>query len=324
MNAGEVRHKGATYPGQHPAIVDPATFAAVHQQLAKNAAQRRSPTNIRVPSLLTGLVYDETGDLLCPTHASKKGRRYRYYISKRLMHSPGPSSGGWRLPAKELEGVVLRGTIGLLKDDVRVAEALQMKDASPDRLREVMKQAAALAGDLMEGHPQPQRQLLARLLSRIVLQAAAISVEIRLVSLVELLDPQRSFVDLGANSALKFVMPIELRRRGVESKLIMQASSGPPNPRDAKLVSLLADAHRWIDDLAYGRAISLRDLARRYNRDVGEISRTLPLAFLAPDFVEAILHARQPIELTPRQLVRIGTMPHRWDDQRRRLRRQTS
>ena len=319
LYAGEVRHKGATYPGQHPAIVDPATFAAVQQQLAQNAAKRRSPTNIRVPSLLTGLVYDETGDLLCPTHASKKGRRYRYYISKHLMHPPGPSSGGWRLPAKELEGVVLRGTIGLLKDDVRVVEALQMKDASPDRLREVMKQAAALAGDLMEGHPQPQRQLLARLLSRIVLQAAAISVEIRLVSLVELLDPQRSFVDLGANSALKFVMPIELRRRGVESKLVMQSASVVSNRPDAKLVSLLADAHCWIDDVGQGRVVSLRDIARRYHRDVGEVSRTLPLAFLAPDIIEAILGGRQPIELTSRQLLRIRNLPSSWEDQRRRL-----
>jgi DNA invertase Pin-like site-specific DNA recombinase len=319
LYAGEVRHKGATYPGQHPAIVDRETFAAVQQRLAQNATNRHSPTNAKVPSLLTGLVYDETGDLLCPTHANKKGTRYRYYISKRLMHPSDPSSGGWRLPAKELEGVVLRGIVGLLKDDLRLSEALQMKDTSADRSHEVMKQAAALAGDLLQGSPQRQRQLLAGLLSCLVLQAAAISVEIRLASLLDLLDPQRSCLELGANGALNFLIPIELKRRGVESKLVMQVSSGSPTPRDAKLVSLLADAHRWIDDLGQGRAVSLRDLARQYNRDVGEVSRTLPIAFLAPDIVAAILHGRQAIELTPRQLLRIGTMPHRWDDQRRRL-----
>jgi site-specific DNA recombinase len=319
LYAGEVRHKGATYPGQHPAIVDRETFAAVQQRLAQNATNRHSPTNAKVPSLLTGLVYDETGDLLCPTHANKKGTRYRYYISKRLMHPSDPSSGGWRLPAKELEGVVLRGIVGLLKDDLRLSEALQMKDTSADRSHEVMKQAAALAGDLLQGSPQRQRQLLAGLLSCLVLQAAAISVEIRLASLLDLLDPQSSCLELGANGALNFLIPIELKRRGVESKLVMQVSSGSPTPRDAKLVSLLADAHRWIDDLGQGRAVSLRDLARQYNRDVGEVSRTLPIAFLAPDIVAAILHGRQAIELTPRQLLRIGTMPHRWDDQRRRL-----
>ena len=319
LYAGDVRHKEATYPGQHPAIVDRETFAAVQQRLVQNATNRPSPTNAKLPSLLTGLVYDETGDLLCPTHANKKGTRYRYYISKRLMHPSDPSSGGWRLPAKELEGVVLRGIVGLLKDDLRLSEALQMKDTSADRSHEVMKQAAALAGDLLQGSPQRQRQLLAGLLSCLVLQAAAISVEIRLASLLDLLDPQSSCLELGANGALNFLIPIELKRRGVESKLVMQVRSGSPTPRDAKLVCRLADAHRWIDDLGQGRAVSLRHLARQYNRDVGEVSRTLPIAFLAPDIVAAILHGRQAIELTPRQLLRIGTMPHRWDDQRRRL-----
>ena len=108
-------------------------------------------------------------------------------------------------------------------------------------------------------------------------------------------------------------------RRGVEAKLVMQTRFGSATLRDAKLVALLADAQRWIDDLGQGRAVSLRHLARQYKRDVGEISRTLPIAFLAPDIVEAILHGRQAIEFTPRQLLRIGTMFHRWDDQRRRL-----
>jgi hypothetical protein len=82
---------------------------------------------------------------------------------------------------------------------------------------------------------------------------------------------------------------------------------------------LIADAHRWIDDLAAGRASSVRDLARRNGRDAGEVSRILPLAFLAPDIVEAILEGRQPIDLTLRKLKRIGILPCRWDDQRLRL-----
>ena len=79
--------------------------------------------------------------------------------------------------------------------------------------------------------------------------------------------------------------------------------------RDEKLVALLADAHRWIEDLMKGRASSVRDLARQNHCDVGEVSRTLPLAFLAPDLVEAILAGRQPVHLTPRQFKRIGTLP---------------
>ena len=115
------------------------------------------------------------------------------------------------------------------------------------------------------------------------------------------------------------LIPFQLKRRGVEAKLVMEAAPGSSPPPDAKLVCVLADAHRWMDDLTRGRAVSLRDLGRRYSRDVAEVSRTLPLTFLAPDIIEAILKGRQPIDLTPPQLLRSGTLPCRWDDQRRRL-----
>jgi len=70
---GEIRHKNATFPGQHDAIVDRETFEAVRRLLEANSTGRCSTTNAKTPSLLTGLVYDETGDRLCPTHAKKKG-----------------------------------------------------------------------------------------------------------------------------------------------------------------------------------------------------------------------------------------------------------
>jgi site-specific DNA recombinase len=67
------------------------------------------------------------------------------------------------------------------------------------------------------------------------------------------------------------------------------------------------------------RAASLRDLAWQNSRDVGDVSRTLPLTFLEPAIVEAIIEGRQPIGLTPRPLKRIGMLPCSWPEQRRRL-----
>jgi site-specific DNA recombinase len=322
LYAGEVRHKGATYPGQHRAIVDREVFATVQQQLAQNAVERHSQTNARAPSLLTGLVYDETGDLLCPTHTNKKGQRYRYYISMRLMHPSGLKTGGWRLPARELEAVVLRGLADYLKDDVRLGDASQMKDASPDRLREIMKQAEALARDVTGGVPRRQRELLASLVRRVVLEANALSIEVKLARLAELLGLPGSCAGAGANSVFETRMPFELRRRGVEAKLAVHSAPTASNAPDAKLISALSDALRWIDDLAQGRAVSLRELARQCSRDVGEVSRILPLAFLAPDIIEATLEGRHPIELVARRLLRIGFLPFRWEDQRRCLRYQ--
>src|SRR3954462_5114532 len=39
LYAGEIEHKGQRYPGQHPAIVDPETWAAVQAQLRVNGTE---------------------------------------------------------------------------------------------------------------------------------------------------------------------------------------------------------------------------------------------------------------------------------------------
>ena len=55
------------------------------------------------------------------------------------------------------------------------------------------------------------------------------------------------------------------------------------------------------------------------NVPASEISRLLPLAFLAPDIVEAIMAGRQPPELTARHLKRFDNLPLDWDHQRKAL-----
>lgn len=130
-------HKGQRHPGQQAAIVERAVFNAVQERLASNASDRRSPTNLKSPSLLTGLLYDETGERLCPTHATKLGRRYRYYISKRLMHRADDSPDGWRLPARHLEEIVLSALKRFLADGARLTQALELSQLSPQRLKAV-------------------------------------------------------------------------------------------------------------------------------------------------------------------------------------------
>jgi len=50
-----------------------------------------------------------------------------------------------------------------------------------------------------------------------------------------------------------------------------------------------------------------------------DVSRFLPLAFLAPDIVEAILAGRKPVELTSKKLKRLRNLPKSWEEQRQLL-----
>ncbi len=263
-------------------------------------------------------MYDETGDLLCPTHANKKGTRYRYYISKRLMHPSDPSSGGWRLPAKELENTVVQAASAFLQDSLKITAGLQVNEMSPDRLRQVLHRGAAVGAELANGPPDRQQQMVSAMFARIIVSPGSLRIDINRVSFARVLDIEAD-TDLGhVAEPLQIVMPIELRRRGVEAKLVIRAEGLASPVPDQALISLLAEARRWVEDLAQGRARSVREIARRDGRDVGEVSRTLPLAFLAPDIVIAVLEGRQPVELTPRHLKR-GVLAGSWKEQRQAL-----
>lgn len=87
-----------TDPGQHEAIVERVTWDAVQKMLDDRAQIRKSPTNTKQNCILTGLVFDEKEDRLSPSYCRKGGRRYRYYISKRLLHG-ADKNDGWRIPA---------------------------------------------------------------------------------------------------------------------------------------------------------------------------------------------------------------------------------
>lgn len=114
-------------------------------------------------------------------------------------------------------------------------------------------------------------------------------------------------------------IPIRLKRRGVELKLIMGREGHSPVTPDRTLISTIAQAQRWFEELRLGQAASVTDLAKRHRLDRCTVSCTLPLAFLAPDIVDAILDGRQSLELTATRLKRIGGLPASWSAQRQLL-----
>jgi site-specific DNA recombinase len=83
---GQIAHRAERWPGLHQAIIDPGLWEKVQSKLASNGRETRTRVHAKDPSLLAGLLFDAQGDPLVATHATRKGRRYRYYVSRALEH----------------------------------------------------------------------------------------------------------------------------------------------------------------------------------------------------------------------------------------------
>jgi hypothetical protein len=110
---GEIVHKGTAYPGEHASIIDEDLWSSVQRRLEANGVERREKQDAGAPDLLTGILIDANGEPMTPTHAVKKGVRYRYYVSRRLVTGTKAEEGngqtpGQRIPAANLEGLVVQ------------------------------------------------------------------------------------------------------------------------------------------------------------------------------------------------------------------------
>ena len=187
-----------------------------------------SPSKVGVAPL-TGKLRDETGDRLTPTHTKRHGRRLRYYISNRLI-SGGTDPSGWRLPAVALEQAIANIIAQHLTDlanghRICVTPDLQLGDA-------VRTKAEDLTQRLRKGAPI----LLANITAGGQLAKGRIELELHGAVLATELSLKPDEID---PSALHVQAPFELRRRGVEGKIV----AGDPEPEpDRTMLRALARA----------------------------------------------------------------------------------
>ena len=307
---GQIVHKGVSYPGQHPAIIGSELWQAVQQQLAANVQGAVARTHAAEPSLLAGLVFDDQGVRLTPSHTKKGARRYRYYIHP--IGTPTGEKPALRVPAQELESAVTDAMTEFLGDEARLVRLTDGADA--DEIRSGLRGAKALAGRLNLGSDADRIEVLKQLIARITLAAASIEIAVRIPSIWP---AGESSTEVATTS---ITVPMLLKRCGPAVRLIVRASySGKGRAPDPRLVALLAKAQRWFKSLSSGQRDSVLSIAQEQGLASSEVTRVIYLAFLAPDIVERIVRGEHPIELNIKRLLAAAPLPMEWGEQRRVL-----
>jgi hypothetical protein len=314
---GQIAHKSELYPGQHPALIANETWTAVRDRLAANAGDHRRKAKAAEPSLLAGLLVDARGERLTPSHAVKKGRRYRYYVSAALISEAGTDHAqAWRLAAREIEEAVIRILINVLTSPATLLDRLGTAGMPSDQIHKLLGRATRLAAAL-SGSPEERAKHVRELVENVIVDERTLTIKLRRGLLLGADLPSTS--GDYSNNAVELIEAVAFKRSGIETRLVLPGLAQDRSSRcDPALVKAIARGRAWFEELATGRARSLQELARRHGITRRYIRRLVGLAFLSPQLVEAILQGRQPVALTATRLTELD-LPLDWTEQHKLL-----
>jgi len=319
---GEIVHKGKSYPGEHEAIIDEPLWNNVQAILSGNRVNQAHGTTGRAPSLLTGILFDAQGGRMSPTHATKKGTRYRYYISRSLLE--GSTKGrteGQRIPAVALESLVVRRIRGWLADPAAMHQAVQHAASDAVRQKRLIERAKHVSAGEIDGLHKFMRSSVVRA----QVHADRIDIVLDQARVCECLGevtkqakPLEKPPSESNGDVVTLSIPARLKRTGKEMRIVVSDGSEPATP-DTGLVRLLVRANTIRDQLLADRSRTFEDIAKAEGVVPSYATRLFRLTVLAPDIVSAILTGRHPPELTARRLMDDTRLPLDWNEQRRCL-----
>jgi site-specific DNA recombinase len=324
---GRIVHKDRSYPGQHAAIIEDRLWNTVQKRLAKNRVERKQGGSARVPSLLAGLIYDADGDCMTPTHANKKGRRYRYYVTHSLIKRgrPKASEAARRVPAHDIERIVEDRLLALIENLVELHELLAGNGAGASEIEQFISSAATFADRWPNLDASQKRGWLVHIIDRVTVMPNLVEIGVR---------PNAIAVCLQTGVSSDVIPPAvsqhehtktltvaaQLTRTGIEKKLLIDdPARRSPSRAEANLQRLMARAYDFQRTfIAGGKPIA--ELAKEAGVTKSYYTRLLRLSFLAPDITRAILRGRQPADLNATKLMTDTRLPLDWQDQRKDLR----
>jgi DNA invertase Pin-like site-specific DNA recombinase len=124
---GRVKYNTEIFGGEQPVILDCKLFEAVQVKLDQ---QRSNHTT----SLLMGIIFDDRGNRMTPTHATKVGVRYRYYISAILNQGRATKAAKVnRVPGVEIEQLIVARVRQQVRAGARERDHMPEKPELNDR-----------------------------------------------------------------------------------------------------------------------------------------------------------------------------------------------
>jgi site-specific DNA recombinase len=244
---GEVAYRGEALPGEQPAILDRKLFEAVQRKLDEQRTNHSTKRAIS-ESLLTGRIFDDRGNRMTPSHARKKGKKYRYYLSSPLVQGQAERAGSVRrVPATEVEALVV------------------------DAVRKRFNDSNAVTGyDLVNNH-----------VARVEVQTERLAIKLARKS-----NQRASRKTDNATFYIPWKKNAPRRRREIIAPVSAGQDIRPIRSETrVALVTSIACGRHWLDEIITGSVNNAEQIATREKCSVRQVNMTISLAFLSPTLV---------------------------------------
>jgi site-specific DNA recombinase len=275
---GEVAFKGEILKGEQTATVERELFDTVQAKLdAQINGHKAARTNSE--ALLAGRIFDDRGNGMTPSHARKRGIKYRYYLSSVLLQGQSERAGLIsRVPAAEIETVV----VSSIRQRLKLSASVDDRSLINTYLARVEIRPSKLVIKLL----QPQRR------------------------------KRRAKRDLTLH--LPWHKPPSNRRREILLPDNIDAQSARPIRAEtrATLVAAIARGRHWLKELVDNASITVESIAKREKCSTRKVNMTISLAFLAPNLAKAAIEGRLPRGMGVARLV---DAPAEWSRQHQML-----
>jgi hypothetical protein len=232
---------------------------------------------------LTGLLFDDAGHRMIPTHATKSGVRYRYYSSTPVLHGEAktsPAGSVARVPAADVEKAIVQS----LKDHL------------------TENRNGSTAGTA----PIDDHQAISEFVATIVVHKDKLIVRLKSGA-------EDAASDNPADGSLTIPWQKPPFKRARQILLPSNKSRSEVRPqhfeRRAQLVSAIARGRQWLDDVVSGRMTTVAELCARENCSARQVNMTISLAFLGPNLVKAAIEGRLPRGIG---IERLRELPAEW------------
>jgi len=255
-------------PGEPQAIDERELTNSLKRVLAPSRRQLETRERFdAVGALLTGMIFDDAGNQMIPIRADKGARRYRYYVSQPQKEGAGSL---YRLPASELEKLVIDKTLEALKADVRTS-AFAIK---------------------LAGHGEiARRQFLRGMIRRVEVGQSLIRLRLDGAGC-------RLFAQPGPVVTADLLRPLPIGVEipiNIEEALLRDGLSPEPVDPHPAFIKALVRGYVWRTELMSGRTKTVGRLITKVRFPRNYVMRILRLGFLAPDLIEAILNGKLPL-----------------------------